>query len=79
MSDKEWYDKLTPDYVSQKALDNLPEYSLSLPTGAVAGTVWKRDIRWGRPGSPLWVICEYVDHPTDPNLLKVEHRRPVIK
>jgi hypothetical protein len=79
MTDQEWYESLPAESISQKALDSLPEYSISIPTYAAPGKVWKQDLRWGRGKPPLWVICEFVDHPTDPAMLKVQKRRPVIK
>lgn len=64
--------------IKQSTLDSLPEYSLSQPTGAWPGKVWKRNVRWGQGGPPEWVICEYVESPGDPNMLRTEYRQPEI-
>jgi hypothetical protein len=54
--------------VSQKYLDNLYEYSCSLPTGTIVGKRWKRNIHPecnGAAGYPpektKWIIGEYYD------------------
>jgi hypothetical protein len=65
------------ELISQKTLDSLLEYSLSIPSGAIPGKVWKRNLGLTEP--PTWIICEYVDHSTDKNLLIVEYRQPIIK
>jgi len=52
-------------------LASLLEYSTSNPTGAYPNKMWKRlDFETGG-----WLVCEYVDHPTDPNLLRTLVRR----
>jgi hypothetical protein len=73
-------DKLPQEKISRKAFDSLPEYSMSNPTGAFPGNVWKRDLNWHRHhgADPNWIICEFVDHPTDKTLLRIEYRRPVV-
>ena len=76
----DYYNSLPSELLSSRALQSLPEYSISTPTGAIAGKVWKRDLNFCRlfgPG-PIWIICEFVDHATDPDQLTVECRRPVI-
>ncbi len=46
--------------MTQKAFDDLLEYSCSNPTGTTIGKQWK--MGWGRPDGPLtWYLCEYVD------------------
>ena len=47
--------------MTQKAFDELPESSLSNPTGTTIGKQCK--MGWGRPDGPLtWYLCEYVEH-----------------
>jgi hypothetical protein len=71
MTDEEWYNTLKPDRLSQKTMNNLPEYSISLPTKTIPGKVWEQNLRWGQPASEsLWVICEFVEHPTSKDLLR---------
>lgn len=65
--------------ITQKALNSLPEYSLSNPTGAFPGKVWKRALNpYEAEDKRIWVICEYVKHPTDIKLLRVEYRKPEV-
>ncbi len=46
--------------LTQQEFDDLPEYSMSLPTGTTIGKQWK--MGWGRPDGPLtWYLCEYVE------------------
>jgi len=62
--------------LTQKELDNLGEYSISLPTRTTIGKRWKANKNWGRvvqypcgdgmrtdPAPPRWVVGEYVDSP----------------
>lgn len=57
--------------VENERLSWLLEYSTSNPTGAYPNKMWKRkDFEFGG-----WFVCEYVDHPTDPNLLRTYVRR----
>ncbi|MGY2732352.1 hypothetical protein [Sphingomonas sp. UYP23] len=35
--------------LTQREFDDLPEYSLSLPTGTTPGKAWKRRIPWNAP------------------------------
>lgn len=72
-----WVATLPAEPVSRRALDDLPEYSLSDPTGVVPGKVWKRNT--GMTDPPTWVICEYVQVPGAPDRCKIEQRRPVVK
>lgn len=45
--------------MTQKAFDDLPEYSLSDPTGTTIGKQWK--MGWGRRDGPLtWYLSEYI-------------------
>ena len=73
-----WVRQLPQEKISRKAFDGLPEYSLSSPTGAVAGKVWKHNLCFGAD-QPFWLICEYVNHPTNPELLRTDCRRPLIE
>lgn len=55
-------------------LESLLEYSTSNPTGAYPNKMWKRlDFKTGS-----WLVCEYIDHPTDPNLLRTRVRRTAL-
>lgn len=65
--------------ITQKALDSLPEYSKSLPTGTFRGKVWKRDANWDRSkgDEAVWIIGEYVGPAVD-GKVKIEWRSPVI-
>ncbi len=57
--------------IENEQLSWLLEYSASSPTGAYPNKMWKRlDFQLGG-----WLICEYVDHPTNPNLLRTYVRR----
>lgn len=53
--------------LTQKEFDDLPEYTISLPTGTFIGKQWKRDMEWCKRG---WVMGEYTNHP-DPNLVGI--------
>jgi hypothetical protein len=65
-------------WLTQREVDDLPEYSSSYPTGTTIGKRWKRQLNDG-----TWLICEYVKHQTDPNsvliigtaLMLVNHRK----
>jgi hypothetical protein len=74
----DWYLKLPEEKISQKIFNSLPEYSISNPTGTMIGKVWKSDLNYF-PIDHLWVIKEYMNHPTNPDLVKIDLRRPVIK
>lgn len=57
--------------VDAARLRSLLEYSTTNPTGAYPNKMWKRlDFQFGG-----WLICEYVDHPTNPDLLSTRVRR----
>lgn len=75
---EDWIAALPGEKISHKTLESLPEYSCSVPTLAKPDKVWKRDLNFGIDETPLWVICEYVDHPTKPNMLTVQYRRPIL-
>lgn len=50
--------------LTQRELDNLPEYSTSIPTGVRWGKRWKRNQNFGVRGAPkLWVLGEYLPVP----------------
>lgn len=67
------------------ALDGLPEYSLTLPTGTTIGKRWKRDnnafkrpvrveilgLLFVLPWPPEWWIGEYVEH-ADPKRVGIK-------
>lgn len=70
-------------HIEPRALDALPEYSTTIPTGVVIGKRWKRNamigvqMRFGRCES-LWEVCEYVEDPVSgPGWCRVTRSRPV--
>lgn len=75
----EWTKNLVVEKMSRKAFDSLGEYSCSQPTGVFVGKVWKRDLFFGTGHEPFWVICEYVAHPTKPDMCRTDVRLPDIK
>lgn len=64
--------------MSQRELDNLPEYSASLPTGVRIGKRWKRDVHF-RPGprrhQPAWLLCEYTVSALGPAYCDIKYSR----
>lgn len=62
--------------IDDETLMGLPEYSLTNPTGAFENKTWRRNTGY-RGGLPGWVVCEYVAHPTNADLLRVSVRTPV--
>lgn len=71
----DWYKQLPVDKMSQKALDSIPDYSCSEPTGMTIGKMWKRDAHWHYPNlGPLWVVHEIVSH-SDPKFVRVLARQ----
>lgn len=73
-------DSLPILYLSQREVEQLPEYSTSFPTGTAIGKRWLRDNR-PRPhpkgSDPEWIIGEYVDHP-DEKLVGIKWWRLII-
>lgn len=69
-------------HIEPRALKELPEYSMSTPTGVVIGKRWKRNamigvqMRFGRCES-LWEVCEYMQDPRDDGYALVVVSRPV--
>jgi hypothetical protein len=61
--------------MSQKAFDNLVEYSLSLPTGVYRGKMWKKRV-YLLTGE-RWYLCWYGDH-ADKKLVSTNYRKIVI-
>jgi hypothetical protein len=60
--------------IDRDRLQSLLEYSTSNPTGAYPNKMWKRlDFETGG-----WLICEFVDHPTNPDLLRTRVRRAAL-
>lgn len=60
--------------IDRERLQLLLEYSTSNPTGAYLNKMWKRlDFETGG-----WLICEFVNHPTDPSLLRINVRRAAL-
>lgn len=65
--------------ISREYLRNLPEYSTSIPTGAIVGKRWKRnplhrEVRSSELPEHLWTVGEYVPHP-DPELVGIRWYR----
>jgi len=60
---------LTQVSLTQAQVDDLLEYSLSIPTGKFIGKQWKR-----RCDDGGWARGEYVEH-SDPNLVGIEWRQ----
>lgn len=56
-------------FVSQAALDKLPEYSMTNPSGAWIGKQWKT-----KQGN-TWYLREYVMHPDEPGMVVVKTRK----
>jgi hypothetical protein len=55
--------------MTQKAFDDLLEYSCSLPTGTTIGKQWKAG--WPYYGERIkWYLCEYVEH-EDPGMVGI--------
>jgi hypothetical protein len=63
--------------LTKKELDDLPEYSLSIPTGVFLGKKWKRNVNVGTKDGPLWVMGEYTEHP-NPELCGIVFKTVVI-
>ena len=53
--------------IDDERLMSLPEYSLTNPTGVFVNKMWRR-------GPPPWHVCEYVPHPTRPDLCRTTFR-----
>lgn len=57
--------------IDDALLESLLEYSTSNPTGAYPNKMWKRrDCE-----NEGWRVCEYVKHPTKPDVLQIHVRR----
>lgn len=60
--------------IERDRLQSLLEYSTSNPTGAFPNKMWKRlDFETGG-----WLVCEFIDHPTNPMLLQMFVRRAAL-
>lgn len=60
--------------IDRERLQSLLEYSTSNPTGAYPNKMWKR-LDFAAGG---WLICEYIDHPTDLGWLQIRVRRAAL-
>jgi hypothetical protein len=72
-------DAMETERITRALFEQLPEYSMSDPSGVFYGKVWRRDRNVfieNSPG-PDWVICEYV-RTDDPERARIETRRPLI-
>jgi hypothetical protein len=58
--------------LSHEQFRELPEYSLTDPTGKFLGKMWRSDTSCGR-----WVIFRYAEH-ADPEKLTIEIYRPFL-
>ena len=58
------------EVIDLKELENLLEYSTTLPTGTTIGKRWRRALR-PRADVTEWWIGAYVEHP-DPKLVGIE-------
>lgn len=69
-------------YLTAAELNDLPEYSCSMPTGTTIGRMWKKDMYAYDPDnrhlSPTWVICQYVEHP-NPNKVGIKYYQARLK
>lgn len=57
----------------QVVLDQLPEYSSSVPSGVYVGKMWKRD-----DGEGGWWLCWYGEH-SDPDTCSINKRRILVE
>lgn len=67
-------------YMSQKAFDELHEYSSSIPSGKYEGKMWKSHARW-REGEKIidqWSLVWY-DVDPDPNMLSIKKRVIIVE
>lgn len=64
-----WQDGLKAVEMTQQEVDDLLEYSTTLPTGKTIGKRWKRYLHLG-PRAGSWVLCEYVPDP-DPGYVGI--------
>ena len=60
--------------ISQQELDDLPEYSCSIPTGVVVGKRWKRAKNY-YDRSKGWVVGEYCEDNPDKDVI-AENKKP---
>jgi hypothetical protein len=72
-----------PTYpISSADLENLLEYSSSLPTGTTKGKVWKCNVGGGGPGflcedPPEWMIGQYDGALPNVKLIRINWYRPI--
>lgn len=57
-----WQNGMEVVEMTQQEVDDLLEYSTTLPTGKTIGKRWKRYLHLG-PKAGSWVLCEYVEDP----------------
>lgn len=62
--------------ITQAALKNLPDYSMSLPTGQTIGKRWRR--RLGNDTPAVWIIGEYHDQDVEPGHVGIRWYTPEI-
>jgi hypothetical protein len=58
--------------MTQQTLDQLAEYSCTIPTGTYAGKMWKR-----REGD-VWLLCWYEDDPRSTTQLFIRSRKVIL-
>lgn len=72
---------LEPVELLQTKLDELGEYSCSIPTEMMIGRQWKRNLNAFDPLrkglDPLWVVCEYREN-DDPERVTIHSSRVII-
>lgn len=61
--------------LTQAALDMLPEYSTSLPTGKWPGKQWKAQYK----GKDNWWMGEYYEEPGDTKFMYIRWQKIVIR
>ena len=75
----DWYFRLKEEKITQRTLDSLDEYSISIPTGQQIGKIWKQDINFFKQYGkvPIYIIREYIEC-DDPTKIGIDNRRAVI-
>lgn len=63
--------------LDQKTFDSIGDYTRSMPTGASAGRIWKRNLGWPDDVEDNWFVHLVVDAPDGDGQLHVPYK-PVI-
>lgn len=64
--------------MSRHTLEELKEYSTTIPTGAYEGKMWKACLYTGNGKEMDWYLRWYDSHPTDLELVQVCSRRIIL-